>query len=144
MRFNKIIENINARLAGEMLPYAELLPFLDAAVDDVNTRLNTKFPVFSDLDSAAIEYTVIPDKYIRTVIIPGAVFKYYVMDEEGAATAVKYEEEYRTNLFYMERDYLSLVPEEYVEDMTQGTYSFEEGHPLYDRGLEIDAGCFEL
>ena len=146
MLLSKIVETVNARLAGEMFAIEDIIPFLVAAVDDINTKLNTKFPVFSDLEVTATEYNYIPDKYIRTVVIPGAVFKFYTMDEEGAYVAPKYEEEFLQNLFYMERDYLMLVPEQFIADMTQGTYSFSDDHPISDtyRGLEFDVGSFKL
>lgn len=144
MQIKKLIESINTQLAGELLSIGELKDFIDKAIDDINTRLNTKFPVLSDvLDTIQAEisaasksvlkdeqpdmsykiqyiYDAIPDKYIRTVVIPGAVFKYYTTDEEGAAVAPKYEEEYLKGLFYMERDYIPIVPEQYIESDAQG------------------------
>ena len=137
MRFSNIVETINSRLAGEMLSINEVRPLLDSAIDDINTRLNTCFPVFSELPAESTEYTAIPDKYIRTVVIPGAVFKFYIVDEEGAEAAPKAEEDFRTNLFYMERDYLMLVPEEYWADSQQGVLHLNETHPLSDGGLKI-------
>ena len=90
MHIKKLIESINTQLAGELLSVGELKDFIDKAIDDINTRLNTKFPVLSDvLNATTFEYTAIPDKYIRTVVIPGATFKYYITDEEGAAVAPK-------------------------------------------------------
>jgi hypothetical protein len=127
LQIKTLIESINTQLAGELLSIGELKDFVDKAIDDINTRLNTKFPVLSDiLDGTHLEYNAIPDKYIRTVVIPGATFKYYITDEEGAAVAPKYEEEYLKGLFYMERDYMSTVPEEYLETDEQGL--FYQGH----------------
>jgi hypothetical protein len=134
LQIKTLIESINTQLAGELLSIRELKDFVDKAVDDINTRLNTKFPVLSDiLDGVKVtaedgtvvtkiptEYNAIPDKYIRTVVIPGATFKYYTTDEEGAAVAPKYEEEYLKGLFYMERDYMPIIPEEYLETDDQG------------------------
>ena len=121
MRIKTLIESINTQLAGELLSIGELKDFVDKAIDDINTRLNTKFPVLTDVMSRAqLEYTAIPDKYIRSVVIPGAAFKYYITDEEGAAVAPKYEEDYLKGLFYMERDYMPIVPEEYIETDEQG------------------------
>ena len=142
MLISKIVESINARLAGEMLSPQFLMPFLDATIDDINTRLNTKFPVFSDLPQSATSYDCFPDKFIRNVVVPGAAYKFYITDEEGAAVAPEYKAEYQTNLFYMERDYLMLVPPEYLDNMEQGTYHFDESHPLCDGGFEISVGCF--
>lgn len=120
MQIKTLIESINTQLAGELLSIGELKDFVDKAIDDINTRLNTKFPVLSDVLGKQLEYTAIPDKYIRTVVIPGAAFKFYTTDEEGAAVAPKYEEEYLKGLFYMERDYMAIVPEEWLETDEQG------------------------
>ena len=144
MKLSKIVTLINKRLAGEMLMLQEIVTFLDSAVDDVNTRLNTRFPVFSDLEDGVDEYTAIPDKYIRTVLVPGAIHKFYVMDEEGSETAPQYLQEYITNLFYMERDYLNLVPAQYQETFEQGLLYLDEDHPIANRGLEIDGGTFSI
>lgn len=127
MQIATLIQNINSQLADELFSIAELAVFVDKAIDEVNTRLNTKFPVLSDViteakaaGSSSFEYSAIPDKYLRSVIVPGAAFKYYTTDEEGAAVAPKYEEEFLKGLFYMERDYLNLVPEQYQENINQG------------------------
>lgn len=155
MLISTLVQNINSQLAGELLSIGELTVFVDKAIDDVNTRLNTKFPVLSDTISAIqaagsglFEYNCIPDKYIRTVIVPGAVFKYYTTDEEGAAVAPKYEEEFLKGLFYMERDYLNLVPAEYQETLDQG---WIRGDGIletdeYNRrgGFTIDGSVFQL
>lgn len=155
MLISTLVQNINSQLAGEMLSIGELTVFVDKAIDDINTRLNTKFPVLSDVimkvreeGSQNFEYTALPDKYIRTVVVPGAVFKYYTTDEEGAAVAPKYEEEFLKGLFYMERDYLNLVPEEYQESLDQG---WVRGNGIletdeYNRqgGFTIDGSVFQL
>lgn len=154
MKISTLVQNINAQLAGELLSIGELTVFVDKAIDDVNTRLNTKFPVLSDViektktdGAVSFEYTALPDKYIRTVIVPGAVFKYYTTDEEGAAVAPKYEEEFLKGLFYMERDYLNLVPPEYQESLEQGWLNgdgilgADENHR---GGLTIDGSVFQL
>lgn len=161
MTIPAIVQSINSQLAGELLSIGELTIFVDKAIDDINTRLNTKFPVLSDVIIAAKEdetlrdangticYTAIPDKYIRSVVIPGAVFKYYTTDEEGAAVAPKYEEEYLKGLFYMERDYLNLIPPQYQETLAQGWLrdpNFKQClHHFYERGeFEIDGSVFQL
>jgi hypothetical protein len=155
MLISQLVQNINSQLAGELLSVGELTVFIDKAIDDVNIRLNTKFPVLSDVITASIkagatkfEYNAIPDKYMRTVIVPGAVFKYYTTDEEGAAVAPKYEEEFLKGLFYMERDYLNMVPEEYQETLDQG---WIRGNGIlesdeYNRqgGFTIDGSVFQL
>ena len=141
MKLALIIKDINTKLAGEMLTYAELRVFLDSAVDEINAKLNTQFPVFSDLEITADAYTAFPDKYIRSVVIPCAAFKYFITDEEGSVTAPKYEEEYARGLFYMERDYLHNVPPEYQAPIPQGFVDFENTEP---RGLFVDGSNFYL
>lgn len=152
MKIATLIQNINSQLAGELLSIAELAVFVDKAIDEINTRLNTKFPVLSEVitavqeTSSPLEYTALPDKYIRTVVVPGAVFKYYTTDEEGAAVAPKYEEEFLKGLFYMERDYLNLVPEEYQETVDQGWITLQNGSNNQEniRGFTIDGSVFQL
>lgn len=148
MQIKTLIESINTQLAGELLSIGELKDFVDKAIDDINTRLNTKFPVLSDVLGKQIEYTAIPDKYIRTVVIPGAAFKFYTTDEEGAAVAPKYEEEYLKGLFYMERDYMPIVPEEYIETDEQGHLHDPHfaNHPFCRKEGEftIDGSVFQL
>ena len=154
MQIMQLIQNINSQLAGELLTIGELTVFVDKAIDEINTRLNTKFPVLSEvIDTAkkagatAFEYNALPDKYIRTVVVPGAVFKYYTTDEEGAAVAPKYEEEFLKGLFYMERDYLNLIPEAYQETTEQG---FVQGPGIvgtdapHGGGFTIDGTVFQL
>lgn len=152
MKIATLVQNINSQLAGELLSVAELTVFVDKAIDEINTRLNTKFPVLSELiavikeTGSSLDYTAIPDKYIRTVVVPGTVFKYYTTDEEGAAVAPKYEEEFLKGLFYMERDYLNLVPPEYQETIDQGWIEMNaNGLDSKNRGgFSIDGSVFQL
>lgn len=129
MKYSTIINLISKHLGDELVSESEMLSYMDRVVDDINARLNTVFPTFTEFkeqqfdyeraeDSTPIDldYTAIPDKYIRTVVIPGAAFKYYTTDEEGMQAAPKYEEDYRTGLFYMERDYSFSIPQEYRAD----------------------------
>lgn len=126
MELSKIVQFINDKLAGELLTFDLLKVHLDAVVDDINTSLNAKFPAFSDFTSAAFtqypDYNFFPDKYIRTVVIPGAAYKFFVTDEEGLGTAPQYGFDYKDNLFKMLRDYLPLVPAEY-RDTNEGGYA---------------------
>ena len=129
MKYSAIITLISKHLADEIVSESEMLSYMDRVVDDINARLNTTFPTFTEFkeqqfdyertdDStlADLDYTAIPDKYIRTVIIPGAAFKYYTTDEEGGYSSPKYEEDYKQGLFYMQRDYSFKIPEEYRAD----------------------------
>ena len=121
MLISQIVKLINQNLADELCSPAELLSYMDRVIDDINTRLNAKFPTVSEVIAAAGEttdpdYNVFPDKYIRSVVVTGAAYKYYVTDEEGNATAQQYGVDYQQNLFYMERDYSFSIPEVYQED----------------------------
>lgn len=121
MLVSQIVKLINQHLGDELCSPAELLSHMDRVVDDINTRLNAKFPTVSDMIAAAggatdPDYNVFPDKYIRSVLVTGAAYKYYVTDEEGNNTAQQYAVDYQQNLFYMERDYSFSIPEIYRED----------------------------
>lgn len=112
---------MNIKLAGEMLTYDMLKPYLDEVIDNINTRLSAKFPVFSEFTQAAYptqypNYNFFPDNFIRTVVIYGAAHKFYTADEEGINSARQYDTEYQNAMFIMERDYLELVPTEFQVD----------------------------
>lgn len=127
---------VNTHLAGEMLSYTDMRPFLDHTIDDINTMLNAKFPVFSDSSiNYEAEYTAFNDKFIRSVVVPGAVWYYYVVDEEGAPTAQQLSADYSRGLFVMQRDMLYSVPAEYQADDLQGAVSL--GYDL-NQGVEVD------
>ena len=108
MRISEIVKRTNEKLAGETLLYSQLQVYFDEVIDDINTKLNSKFPAFSEVFSANdlqqdLEYNYFPDKYIRTVVIIGAAYKFYCTDEEGIATAQQYAYDYNTNLFIMRK-----------------------------------------
>ena len=120
MRVGQIVNLINKHLADEFCSPAELMNYMDRVIDDINTRLNSKFPTVSEVMEAAgsttdPDYNMFPDKYIRSVLVVGSAYKYYVTDEEGNVTAQQYGAEYNQNLFYMERDYSFSIPEIYRE-----------------------------
>ena len=137
MKYNAIINLISKQLGDELISETEMLGYMDRVIDDINTRLNTTFPTFTDykeanpdLDTYNLDYTAIPDKYIRTVVVPGAAFKYYTTDEEGGYSSPKYEEDYNQGLFYMLRDYSYKVPAEYRAD--------EQGYiDIYDQDIGL-------
>lgn len=123
MKYNTIVGLVSKHLADELVSESEMLSYMDRVIDDINARLNTVFPTFTEykeangnVDNLSLDYTAIPDKYIRTVVIPGAAFKFYTTDEEGSYSAPKYEEDYKQGLFYMERDFSFSVPDEYRAD----------------------------
>lgn len=119
MRVVNIINNINKYLAGEMLRYTDLEPFLDRTIDDLNQDLDSCYPSFSefmqlnDIDPNA-DYDLFPDKYIRTVVIPGAAFYYYQADEEGDTVANSFGGMYGDGRYKMQRDFTIQVPDEYA------------------------------
>jgi hypothetical protein len=121
--------------------YNELVVHLDSVIDDINARLNSTFPAFSEFNNTDHpqypDYNFFPDKYIRSVIVPGAAYKFYVMDAEASTSAPEYQKEYYTNLFYMERDYLELVPEEFQAQEKQGLLTGTEEE---ERGVWIPSG----
>lgn len=133
----------NMALAGETLTIKEMIPHLDAAIDGINDKLNTCYPVFSDIDTTThdAEYNYFADKYIRTVVIPGAAWHYYVMDEEGLQTAPQYQADYETGKFMMLRDTLYNIPEEYQAESEAGSIIGDETSDIFGyRGLVVDIG----
>lgn len=124
MLLSAIVNLINQHLADELLTPTELLGYMDRTIDDINCRLNAIFPTFTEAliasGSTDVDYTAFPDKYIRSVVVTGTALKYYVTDEEGNETALKYTADYNANLFYMERDYSLSVPLEYQTLDVQG------------------------
>jgi len=141
MKYNTLVGLISKHLADEIVSESEMLSYMDRVIDDINTRLNSTFPTFTEYKECNqdgiedLDYTPIPDKYLRSVVVPGAAYKYYTTDEEGSYAAPKYEEEYRTALFYMERDFSFSIPQCYRAD-EQG-YVEVEGS---DSGLIVPFG----
>jgi len=141
MLISQVQKLFNEALAGETLSFKEMLPHLDAAVDDINAKLNTKYPVFSEIQSDAYDavYDCFPDKYIRMVVIPGAAWHFYVMDEEGLQTAPQYLTDFENGKFIMQRDMLYKIPEEYQDDDHAGFIVGDPSSDLFgDRGLIVD------
>ena len=129
MQLVTIVQKINGKLAGEMLTYDMLKDYLDEVIDDINAKLNSNYPVFSDFNSTDYptqypDYNFFPDRFIRSVVVLGAAYKYFIMDEEGIQTAQQYGWDYKDNLFTMERDYSDQVPEIYQADYN-GSVEFD-------------------
>lgn len=114
MEIAKICNLINQSLAGEMLRQDELLLYMDKVIDDINNQLNSNYPTFSEYTAEFFpdypNYNVFPEKYIRSVVVPGAAYNFYKVDEEGNNTAPLFRQEYQINLFYMVRDMMESVP----------------------------------
>lgn len=125
MKVKDIVKLTNTYLAGEQLVYQKLLPFYDAVIDDINSKLNSTYPSFSsleitDLDADTAVYDYFPDQYIRSVVALGAAHKFYVMDEEGVSYDEAYARKYEEGLFCMTRDHIDHVPEIFQSDSTGG------------------------
>lgn len=114
MEIAKICKLVNQSLACEMLRQDELMLYMDKVIDDINSQLNSNYPTFSEYTSEFFpdypNYNVFPEKYIRSVVVPGAAYNFYKVDEEGNSTAPLFRQEYQTNLFYMVRDMMESVP----------------------------------
>lgn len=143
MTLTDIVNRVNRKLAGETLTYNQLKDHLDDVIDDINDQLNSSFPVFSELATGATEYTAIPDRYIRKVIVSGAAWYFYTMDEEGEQVAAQFSADYQRSMFYMVRDYSSQIPEEYQAADT-GHLTFTSEETMGERGIEIDGNYFQL
>lgn len=142
MLITKIRKLFNEALAGETLTLSEMLPHLDAAIDAINENMNTIYPVFSDIDTAQpdAEYAYFPDRYIRTVVIPGAAWHFYVTDEEGAQTAFQYQTDFEMGKFRMLRDMLYSIPAQYQANSEQGSVVAPlSNDTLGYRGLAFDS-----
>ena len=133
MLVSQIQTLVNQCLAGEMLSYKQMLLHLNWALDEVNATLNTVFPEF---ESDMSEYVAFPDRYIRMVIIPGAVHHFYVVDEEGQTGEHNFHQEFEINKFRMLRDYSHLVPEEFQADENNGTTDSTYEDANGQRGVE--------
>ena len=132
MLHTEILRLFNHSLAGDMLTWKQLVPHLNWCIDEINIKMNTKFPL---IDMDATEYTAFPDKYIRTVMVSGAVYRFYTVDEEGATTAVQFQADYETHMFYMLRDYAWQVPDEYLDDINNGSLESEYQDSHGKRGV---------
>ena len=138
-----VTQLFNEKLAGELFNYDEIVSYLDLVIDEINADLSSKFPTFSEFNSIQFpdykaelytkadgtidwklraevynNYDVFPEKYIRSVVIPGAAYKWFSVDEEGASTAPLFQQEYEKARFEMVRDYMDFVPLEYIQDNT--------------------------
>ena len=129
MHIANLVNLINHKLADELLSQTQLLMHMDSVIDDINTKLNTVFPTFSEVIAkegvSNPDYQAIPDKYLRSVVVVGSASKYYEVDEEGNASAQVFAQEYQQQLFYMLRDYSLAIPAEYRSDTIQGAVALD-------------------
>ena len=140
MLLQDLVNYVNDKLAGERYTYDQIRRTMDMVIDEINAKLCSKFPVFSELPVNTVEYTAFPDKYLRSVVVTGTTAKLFAIDEEGQLVAPVFDKEYANNLFIMLRDYGPNVPEAYL-DLEQGFYnggSTYYGLPPY--GTLLDGG----
>lgn len=130
MHIANLVNLINHKLADELLSQTQLLMHMDSVIDDINSKLNTVFPTFSEVIAEEgvnnPDYQAIPDKYLRSVVVVGAAYKYYEVDEEGNPSAQNFAQDYQSQLFYMLRDYSLSVPKEYRAGVMQGAVSLSD------------------
>lgn len=142
MLLKDIQKLMNNTLAGETLTLNEMLQHLDFAIDEINDTLNSTYPTFSELiakEPEAKEYAFFPDRYIRRVVIPGAAWNFYVVDEEGLQTSVQYQIDFEKGKFIMQRDMLYKVPTQYQAPDTQGFVVGDRANDIVgERGIEVD------
>lgn len=142
MNVSLLVSRIQAKLVGEHITYAHIEDLLDDVVDDINSRLNATFPVFSELRTVGgtappESYDAFPDKYLRSVVTSGVAYKFYSRDEEGIRTASDYANDYEYGMFCMIRDYMDQIPEEFRAPTLQGSYTADTdmAYPVPERPL---------
>lgn len=121
MQINDILLRTNSLLAGESLEWHEILALGDNVIDDINAKLNSRFPVLSDFTQENFpsfypDYSFFPETYIRKVLIKGMAYNFYIMDEEGLQAAPMFGYDYQQALFEMLRDYLDQIPFEFRKE----------------------------
>lgn len=130
MHIANLVKLINHKLADELLSQTQLLMHMDSVIDDINAKLNTIFPTFSEVIAkegvSNPDYQAIPDKYLRSVVVVGAAHKHYEVDEEGNASAQMFAQDYQQQLFYMLRDYSLSIPTEYRAEVVQGAIELND------------------
>ena len=137
MTLTNILKRFNLLLAGERHSFDQAVPFLDSAIDDINAQLQSNYPAFSELPPGTTEYNFFPDRYIRSALVVGAAWYYFIADEEGIATAQQYGFDFERGLFLMVRDWHNMVPVEYQQ--TQITPLLEDYVLTHgERGVTVD------
>lgn len=154
---------------SEHLRKLELLPYMDMVIDDINTRLQSSFPTFTEWPSFVEEYnakleeinnehdtdlprldpavySVIPAKYLRSVVAVGAALNFFTNDEEGEQVSTKYYVVYEQNMFTMIRDFHELVPCIFRNEeggFIINTYNHDEHIPACVEGIVMRNGYFD-
>lgn len=163
MSINDIVNLVNRRtIEADYLSKEEMLPFLDLVIDDINSELQANFPPFTDYDYFVLswnnkhpdnplspnDYSVIPARYIRSVIPFGVARYYYMKDQEGEQAASDYFREYSIRLTKMVRDFHALVPVEFQNNeggSIKASFENEHGVPgLTPRGMVLNGDDFRI
>jgi hypothetical protein len=147
MKITDIVLKINQNLAEEQLPISRIKDLVDDVIDDINSRLSSCFPSFTDfcdqhtvdgiLDTSA-NYNFLPALYIRQVLCKGAAYKFYVKDEEGNIAAAMFSYNYDDWLFNIERDFLELVPAIYQNTDITGAHVMSDNLNPRDNAIPLD------
>lgn len=133
MEIRKIVDYINrSYIASDYLRAPDVYYYMDLVIDDINERLQAKYPTFTEWNQFVTDwneqrtenipalintnYSAIPDKYLRTVVALGAAVKFYTRDEEGEQIALDYQNRYEMALFKMVRDFHNQVPKIFQEN----------------------------
>lgn len=140
----QLVKDINIKLAGESLTWAQLQLYVDNVIDDINYTLNACYPTTAEMDTFIransqadkpdnlnsedlIDYrnwnngtlSILPYSVVHKVIIVGAALKWLTADEEGLNTAPEFTQEYTKALYSLQRDFCNKVPAKY-QAMEQG------------------------
>lgn len=159
MEIKKIVDYVNrGYIASDYLREPDIYYYMDMVIDDINDRLQSTFPTFTEWKSFvdnwnkyveenkttpvptdlflrdATKYDAFPDKYLRSVVALGVAVKYYTRDEEGEQVALDYQNRYLDELFKMTRDYHNQVPW-YFQDNEGGFIDFSYNRETYPRDL---------
>ena len=112
----------------------ELEGYVDEVIDEINDRMQTAFPTFSEWNDFVIDYndthaeeedfvpldpekyTAFPAKYLRRVVAVGAALKFFTNDEEGEQVAGRFYIEYEQALGIMLRDYTNKVSDIFLAE----------------------------
>lgn len=134
----QLVRDINIKLAGESLTWAQLQLYVDNVIDDINYTLNACYPTTAEMDAFILansqadvpsnlyskdllDYgrwnddilSILPYSVVHRVIIVGAALKWLTADEEGLNTAPEFTQEYTKALFALQRDFCNKVPAKY-------------------------------
>lgn len=148
MLVSEIVRKVNEQLAGERLTVTKMMTHLDYAIHDINQAMNADFPTVSSYAAAKVadetfastelvNYNLMPDRYIDTVLVLGAARHFYRVDEEGAVSAPVLDAEYGKNLFFMQRDYIHAIPEEYQDCSYNGSINHSERKTTGSEVMEL-------